>query len=262
MRRAVAVRPSPEQRLRLERAARLVERAPQVGRRRRRGRRRPASAHAGVARHARAHALGEREQLVVALAALERQQRAREPARAGRQPAGRLVAQRRGQRRPRRRALTERGGASTSTPTRSRRPNGSSRRASSGPASSPETIAGEHVAGQPALGVVGDAPAQQLERDDGDRLVEHEPVELGQRRRGPWPRRARPAAPGRRRCRRRACARPAARARGRAARPTARSRGARRRGRARAARRPSPRSTSAASGAAPSLRASASPRAS
>ena len=37
---------------------------------------------------------------------------------------------------------------------------------------------GEHVAGEAALRVVGDAAAQQLQRDDGDGLVEHEPVEL------------------------------------------------------------------------------------
>ena len=44
---------------------------------------------------------------------------------------------------------------------------------------------GEHVAGQAPLGVVGDAAAQQLERDDRDGLVEHQPVELAERRRGP-----------------------------------------------------------------------------
>ena len=39
---------------------------------------------------------------------------------------------------------------------------------------------GEHVAGQPALGRVGDATAQQLERDDRHRLVEDQAVDLGQ----------------------------------------------------------------------------------
>ena len=63
---------------------------------------------------------------------------------------------------------------------RSRSPNGSSRRASSAPGE----LAGDHgrddVAGQPPLGVARDAPPQQLERDDGDGLMQHEPVELGQ----------------------------------------------------------------------------------
>ena len=68
----------------------------------------------------------------------------------------------------------------TSVVTRPPRPNGSSRRASSEPASSPATSLGEHVAGQPALGRVGDAAAQQLERDDGDRLVQDQAVELGE----------------------------------------------------------------------------------
>ena len=78
-------------------------------------------------------------------------------------------------------ALSARGGVSTSTAARSRRPNGCRRRASSAPSSSPATIALTHVAGQAALGVVGDAAAQQLERDHRDGLVERQTVELGQR---------------------------------------------------------------------------------
>ena len=39
---------------------------------------------------------------------------------------------------------------------------------------------GQHVAGQPALGVVGHAAAQQLERHDRHGLVQREAVELGQ----------------------------------------------------------------------------------
>src|SRR4051794_10001415 len=38
----------------------------------------------------------------------------------------------------------------------------------------------QDVAGKAALGGVGDAPAQELERDDGHRLVEDQPVDLGQ----------------------------------------------------------------------------------
>ena len=39
---------------------------------------------------------------------------------------------------------------------------------------------GEHVAGQTPLGRVGDVTAQQLQRDDGDGLVEDQAVDLGQ----------------------------------------------------------------------------------
>ena len=129
-------------------------------------------------------------------------------------------------------ALIARGGCSTSTPTRSPRPNGSSRRASSAPAELAGDERGQHVAGEPALGVVGDAAAQQLERDDRDRLVQREPVELGQRAARPWPRPATPAAasagsplPSGGRAHDRQRERAALRARRRA-----RSRGARRRG--------------------------------
>src|SRR5829696_3279345 len=90
---AVAVGGAGE-RLRLERAARLVERAPQLGR----GDRAAGAGgqlHAGVARRPRAHALGQREQVLVGLAARQRQQRAGELAGPGREPARQLVAQRR-----------------------------------------------------------------------------------------------------------------------------------------------------------------------
>ncbi len=125
----------------------------------------------------------------------------------------------------------------------------------------------EHVAGQPALGVVGHAPPQQLERHDRDRLVEREPVELGQRaavlgRHQPRLRgrpvaghKPRPAGPA-------ACAARAARAPGPPARRRGRSRAGRRRGRARPAPRPAPATTASGSGSPAARRASTSPRAS
>ena len=99
---------------------------------------------------------------------------------------------------------------------------------------------GEHVAGEPALRVVRDAAAQQLERDDGDGLVEHEAVELPQAaavldRDEPGLRRGALAVPARGRAHDGHGER-----RGRGARRWARSRGGRPRGRARAPRRRSP----------------------
>ena len=150
-------------------------------------------------------------------------------------------------------ALTCRGGASTTIPARSPSPNGSSRRARSAPAELAGHERGQHVAGQPALGVVGHPPAQQLERDDRHGLVERQAVELRQR-----PARLRRDQPRLRRAARRRPprARPAAPARGpRAPRP-GRTRAARRPARARAApRRPRP----ATFGSAPE-EASSSPR--
>ena len=122
--------PLSRQRARLERAARLVEAAPQLGRRRRCARRRPKRG-AGLARDARAHALGR------ARTARRRRRPAAARTGSGRcrrdEPAGASS----------RSAACERllgGGAraraaasSTSAPTRSRSPNGSSRRASSAP---------------------------------------------------------------------------------------------------------------------------------
>ena len=64
--------------------------------------------------------------------------------------------------------------------TRPPRPNGSRRRASSGPSSVAAHQLGQHVAGEAALGRVRDPSAQQLERDDGDGLVQDEAVELRQ----------------------------------------------------------------------------------
>ena len=73
------------------------------------------------------------------------------------------------------------GRSTTIAATRSARPNGSSRRLSSGPGELALDDGGQHVAGQPALGVAGDAAAQQLERDDRHRLVERKAVEVRQR---------------------------------------------------------------------------------
>ena len=64
--------------------------------------------------------------------------------------------------------------------TRPPSPNGSRRRVELGALELAGDGGGEHVAGEPALGVVGHAPAQQLERDDGDRLVQDEAVDLGE----------------------------------------------------------------------------------
>ena len=204
------------ERARLERAARLVERAPQVAGG-------DGAARAGGERRrrrslddARAHALGEREQLVVvarrarAGAARRRSGRCR-PTR----PPRRLVAQRARRARPRRRLGPRAAGCSTSTPTRSRSPNGSQPARELGPASSPRDHRGEHVAGEPALGVVGDAAAQQLERDDRDGLVQRQPVELGQRRRSSLAATSHACGAGPLAVAAPACARPAARARGR-----------------------------------------------
>ena len=146
---------------------------------------------AGLARHARVHARGEREQLVVVGG---RQQRAQEAPGGGDQPAAGLLAHR-----PRERLLGDRrarpaAGAMTSAPARSRSPNGSSRRASSAPLEVAGHQRGQHVAREPPLGVVDHPPAQQLERDDRHRLVQREPVELGQRARRPWPPAATPRA--------------------------------------------------------------------
>ena len=109
-----------------------------------------------------------------------RQQRARERPGAGGEAAGRLVAHGDGQRlldlglaRPRRLqhehadVLAE---AERLEPPRE-----------VGPGQLAATQRGQQVAGEPALGVVGDAAAQQLERDDRHGLVEREAVELGQR---------------------------------------------------------------------------------
>ena len=117
------------------------------------------------------------------------------------------------------------------------------RRAPGGARDRPGEVAGHqrahHVARQPALGVVDHAPAQQLQRDDRDRLVQRQAVELVQRpvgAGGDQPRlgQRRLAAGGvrapRHRKRQRARREPA-RGRTRAAHP---------RGRARAARRPAP----------------------
>ena len=153
----------------------------------------------------------------------------------------------------------------TSAATRSASPNGSSRRASSAPASSPVDDRGQHVAGQPALGVAGHAAAQQLERDDRHRLVQREPVEVGQRAgvldgHQPGLGNAAPPAARRRRRRRRRPERErpvgllAMRGQERAGLVAAR--------RARGARRAAPRPSSASSGRRKARWASGSPRAS
>ena len=128
-------------------------------------------------------------------------------------------------------ALLARGGCSTSTPTSSPRPNGSSRRARSAPVSSPRDQRGQQVAGEPALGVVGDAAAQQLERDDRHAwwsVRRSNSVSAPASLAADEPRVRHVG--GRARCRSAASAPPAAPARAPRARRRARSRGARRRG--------------------------------
>ena len=198
------------------------------------------SSDADLARDARADPLGEPERLVLRPAPV-REQRARERAGAGREPARRLVAHGGGQRLldlglDRARRLQHEHADAVAEPERLEPP----RQVGAGQLAGHQR--GQQVAGQPALGVVGHAAAQQLERHDRDRLVQRQAVELGRARRRPWPPPARRAggrpAP---RCRWAACARRAAPARGPRARRPARSRGAPRRGCGGAARRAAPR---------------------
>ena len=142
---------------------------------------RPAPAGSGspaLARDARVQPLGEREQLVVAGRG---QQRAQEAPGRRDQPAAGLLAHG-----ARERLLG--GGARAARAARARaRPRArAGRTARAGarapaPARSPDDERGQHVAGQPALGVVDHAPAQQLERDDRHGLVQRQAVELVQR---------------------------------------------------------------------------------
>ena len=147
---------------------------------------------AGLGGQPRAHALGDLDELVVGQAGDERDGRAalaRRRAPAAPRPSSASAS-----------AVVERGLDDDRPRPASPRPNGSSRRTSSGPASSPLSSAGEHVAGQAPLGRVGDAAAQQLERDDRRALVQREAVDLGQAagvldRRDPGLRRAAAARP-------------------------------------------------------------------
>ena len=80
---------------------------------------------------------------------------------------------------------------------------------------------GQHVPGQPALGVAGHPPAQQLQRDDRHRLVQRQAVEVRQRAAvldRHQPRLGDPLRGGRTRCRGRRRRRPAAPGHGRPAR--------------------------------------------
>src|SRR4051794_8454009 len=145
----------------LERAARLVERAPQLT-----GRDHPAGAGrqvgADLGADAPAQALGEREHLLVAPAARRGHEHARELTGPGGQAGRRLVAQCARQRvlggglqRPRRREHDHRGPVAQAE-----------RLQAAGQLRAVE-LAGDHpaddVARKPPLGVVGDAAAQQLE---------------------------------------------------------------------------------------------------
>ena len=126
---------------------------------------------AGLGRDARAHALGDLDELVVGHARAGSRPRAR--------PGWRRATAARRPRAPRPSAASS-AGSTTSTETSAPRRNGFEPAGELGALQLAALDARQHVAGQAALGGVGDAAAQQLERDDGAALVQREAVDLGQ----------------------------------------------------------------------------------